>query len=80
MIRCLKDGLLLLLTTSLFLKLAGFTLFGLDFNVLLLKLETVFLAIDRVKYLFISLMILKAFLQWFWISRMLINYITEGLV
>lgn len=64
---------------SLFLQLGEFTLFGLDFSTLL-KLEATFLVIGKAKYIFISLAIPKAFLQWLWMSRMLINHIAEGLV
>lgn len=69
----------LILTASLLLKLGKFTLFGLDFSTLW-KLEATFLVIGKAKYLFISLVVPKAFLQWFWISRMLINHMAEGLV
>lgn len=42
----LKDGLSLTIMTPLMLKLGGFTLFGLYFNILMLKLEAAFLTID----------------------------------
>lgn len=64
---------------SLLLKLGEFTPFGLDFSTLL-QLEATFLVIGKAKYLFISFATPKAFLQRFWISRMLINRIAEGLV
>lgn len=69
----------LILTASLLLKLGEFILFGLDFSTLW-KLEATFLVIGKAKCLFISLVVPKAFLQWFLISRTLINHIAEGLV